>query len=101
MDKRSAPFTVVTIGLALILITIRSQHTGPSTAVSGVTRALLPLSFEPNQGQADPRVKFISRSNGGTIFLTPNEAVLALTRVSFPVAKNLSQGGGAEAAPPP
>ena len=38
----------------------------------------LPLSFEPNQGQTDPQVKFLSRGRGYTLFLTPTEAVLAL-----------------------
>ena len=37
----------------------------------------LPLSFEENQGQADPRAKFISRGNGYTLFLTSTEAVLS------------------------
>jgi len=30
----------------------------------------LPLSFEANTGQADPRVKFLSRGSGYTLFLT-------------------------------
>ncbi|HEY6293124.1 MAG TPA: choice-of-anchor D domain-containing protein [Terriglobia bacterium] len=38
----------------------------------------LPLSFEANQGQTDRRVKFLSRGAGYTLFLTGNEAVLAL-----------------------
>ncbi len=38
----------------------------------------LPLSFELNQGQTDERVKFLSRANGFTLFLTPTEAVLSL-----------------------
>lgn len=38
----------------------------------------LPLSFEANAGQVDPRVDFISRGSGYTLFLTPGEAVLAL-----------------------
>jgi hypothetical protein len=38
----------------------------------------LPLSFEVNQGQADADVKFLSRGNGYSLFLTNNEAVLAL-----------------------
>ena len=38
----------------------------------------LPLSFEANQGQTDPRVKFFARGNGYTMFLTSTEAVLAL-----------------------
>jgi len=38
----------------------------------------LPLSFEPNQGQTDPSVKFVSRGSGYALFLTSNGAVLAL-----------------------
>ncbi len=40
----------------------------------------LPLSFEANHGQADTSVKFISRGSGYQLFLTGNEAVLALNR---------------------
>jgi photosystem II stability/assembly factor-like uncharacterized protein len=40
----------------------------------------LPLSFEENQGQADEEVKFISRGANSDLFLTANEAVLALHR---------------------
>ena len=36
------------------------------------------LSFEANQGQTDPRVKFLSRGSGYTLFLTGDEAVLSL-----------------------
>jgi hypothetical protein len=38
----------------------------------------LPLSFEANKGQTDSQVKFISRGNGYTLFLTSTEAVLSL-----------------------
>ena len=38
----------------------------------------LPLSFEPNRGQAEPTVQFLSREAGYTLFLTGDEAVLAL-----------------------
>jgi YVTN family beta-propeller protein len=38
----------------------------------------LPLSFEPNQGQTDPRVRFVARGSGYALFLTSNEAVLSL-----------------------
>jgi hypothetical protein len=38
----------------------------------------LPLSFEANQGQADGRVKFLSRTSGYSLFLTADEAVLTL-----------------------
>src|SRR5580765_7725178 len=42
----------------------------------------LPLSFEANQGQTDSQVKFLSRGNGYTLFLTSAEAVLSLQEPS-------------------
>ncbi|HKO96289.1 MAG TPA: SBBP repeat-containing protein [Pyrinomonadaceae bacterium] len=38
----------------------------------------LPLSFELNQGQTDGQVKFLARSSGYLLFLTPTEVVMAL-----------------------
>jgi hypothetical protein len=38
----------------------------------------LPLRFEPNQGQTDPRVKFLSRGTGYALFLTADGAVISL-----------------------
>jgi len=38
----------------------------------------LPLSFEANHGQADPKVKFLSRGHGYSVLLTSSEAVLTL-----------------------
>jgi len=46
--------------------------------------ANLPLTFEANQGQSDPKVKFLSRGDGYSLFLTSNEAVLALNQRSRP-----------------
>ena len=40
----------------------------------------LPMFFEPNQGQTDPRVKFLARGAGYGLFLTADEAVLQLHR---------------------
>ena len=42
----------------------------------------LPLSFEPNRGQTDAQVKFLSRAGNGTLWLTADEAVLAIGRSS-------------------
>jgi hypothetical protein len=39
-----------------------------------------PLSFETNVGQIDPRVRFLSRGNGYTLFFTLTGAVLSLSR---------------------
>jgi hypothetical protein len=71
-----------------------SQHTGivsPSSTLQpdSQTQAKiaenygkLPLSFEANQGQTDPNVKFFSRGSGYSLFLTGDEAVLTLSRKS-------------------
>jgi hypothetical protein len=40
----------------------------------------IPLSFEANQGQADPAVEFLSRGSGYALFLTSQEAVLSLSK---------------------
>jgi hypothetical protein len=57
----------------------------------------LPLSFEANQGQTDPSVKFLSRGGGYTLFLTLDEAVLSL--VKPPTRRALMPGrAGASAA---
>ncbi len=44
----------------------------------------LPLGFEANQGQTDSRVRFLSRGGGYSLFLTRDEAVLALKRGQTP-----------------
>ena len=38
----------------------------------------VPLSFEANQGQTDSQVKFLSRGDGYSLFLTSNEVVFKL-----------------------
>src|ERR1700759_5117071 len=40
--------------------------------------ARLPLSFEPNRGQTDSSVVFLSRVGGGGLFLTPTGALLKI-----------------------
>ena len=42
----------------------------------------LPLQFEPNVGQTDKRVRFLTHAGGGTLFLTGTEAVLTLPQRS-------------------
>src|SRR3954471_18584812 len=44
--------------------------------------AKLPLRFEPNLGQSDSRVKFLSRGSGYTLFLGHEEATLSLSQPS-------------------
>lgn len=55
------------------------------------TYGKLPLSFEPNQGQADAKVKFLSRGSGYTLLLTATEAVLRLNKPGLSVAEGSDQ----------
>ena len=74
----------------LLLTCARGQTVAPAThprtpaqratIVEGYGR--LPLTFEANQGQTDPQVKFVSRGAGYNLFLTTSEAVLTLRRAS-------------------
>src|SRR5580765_7321931 len=36
------------------------------------------ISFEPNQGQTDDRVKFVARGSGYNLFLTPSNALFSI-----------------------
>ncbi len=59
----------------------KASGQGPAARQALSTRAVsLPMFFEPNQGQTDPRVKFLARGAGYGLFLTADEAVLQLHR---------------------
>ncbi len=51
---------------------------GKSSAPPATRSYLMPLSFEENQGQVDPQVKYLARGQGYTLFLTPGAEVLGL-----------------------
>jgi len=72
-------------GLAKHIVAPGKQPTRISTPAPDAPRlsaseafGKLPLSFEKNQGQADPQVKFLSRGQGYMLFLKATEAVVAL-----------------------
>jgi hypothetical protein len=52
----------------------------PAAAKTSGAYSDLPLSFEENHGQTDPRVNYLARGRGYTLFLTPTKEVLALQR---------------------
>src|SRR5579872_1456057 len=47
----------------------------------------LPMAFEGNRGQTDSRVQFLSRGKGYQLFLTPQEAVLAMRDAKSPSSR--------------
>ncbi len=54
----------------------RADAKAQSAALAGYGK--LPLSFEPNHGQSDSQVRFLSRGAGYTLFLTSEGATLSL-----------------------
>jgi hypothetical protein len=54
----------------------------PASATVQANYGKLPLSFEANQGQSDPQVKYLARGNGYSLYLTDSAAVLALTKAN-------------------
>jgi uncharacterized protein (TIGR03437 family) len=67
------------VSLFLTGIAASAQTPSPQVAAS---YGKLPLSFEPNRGQTDRRVQFVSRGAGYTIFLSPTSATFALRRTA-------------------
>jgi hypothetical protein len=84
-----AAMLLVAAGAAVLGLGFHAPLTSPATLAQSPAFAksnplaltpygLRPLMFEPNQGQAAPSVKFIARGSGYGLFLTGDEAVLAL-----------------------
>ena len=81
-------------------------HVGTSTTLPTGTPASklaiaaaygnLPLRFEANRGQADPRVRFLARGSGSELFLADTEAVLVLTK---PVSSDSKRAADVPAIP--
>jgi len=59
----------------------------------GIARAYgnLPMTFEPNRGQTDPSVKFLSRGLGYQLFLTQGKTVLSLKPHSTGMAQRTAK----------
>ena len=92
VHKNSLPSITLLIILTLLLAAffapkstgVSISNTGSQTSEAAASMppgafGRLPLSFEPNQGQTDARVKFLARGPGYGLFLTDNEAVFSLS----------------------
>jgi hypothetical protein len=66
-----------------------SRASGQATVTKQFAK--LPLSFEPNQGQADPGVKYLAHGPGYTLALSPAEATLVLTHPTPPAGPSKFQ----------
>jgi Beta-propeller repeat len=93
MRRILAITAVVAVGAALALAAVRAApvrsiptHRGAQPPASPAKDAYvgLPLRFEPNVGQADEQVTFLSRGHGYTMLMTRTGAVLKLGRSAKP-----------------
>ena len=71
-------FSLVVAGCLVLLGQMRDTRLDHTRQRAASRYEELPLSFEVNQGQADPSVKFVSHTSGAAVFLTNTEAVLSL-----------------------
>ena len=66
-------FLVATVFFLQISFQAQQPATDSAARLKG-----LPVSFEENHGQVDSQVQFLAHAGNGTIYFTPEEAVLAL-----------------------
>src|ERR1700691_6243082 len=91
----------VLLGLGSRRNTQKSVAQGPASPIPTLSRSSLkskpeargilgqlPLIFEPNQGQADPGVKFLARGPGYGLFLDASTAVLAMQTAPAPSSRS-------------
>ena len=110
VSTRRALIAVVSTGLAIAIPDrpVRSAApaetdgtaavVSPQAATARIAEAYgrLPLAFERNAGQSDPRVQFLARGHGYTLFLNRGgEAVLALRADASAPAQPSKESSGA------
>jgi hypothetical protein len=79
LSSQSNPVSLINQSATAVPL-IGASQTGPKAQAKILdSYGKLPLSFEANHGQADARVKFLSRTGGYSLFLTADEAVLTLS----------------------
>ncbi len=67
-----AVLSVVALAFGITSSLPGGEGSAPEASASAAY-AKLPIGFEPNRGQSDPRVRFLSRGSGYTLFLTRRE----------------------------
>jgi hypothetical protein len=89
--------TLACVILATLAATSSSSAQSPTavqanSSVRGADHGRLPLTFEVNRGQTGSDVKFLSRGQGYTAFLTAGSMVLSLRAASTPAFTNQNPG---------
>ena len=84
-------------GLVLSLLVGAPVGQAEAAAILTPGPARPALAFEPNQGQADPAVKFLARGRGFGLFLTQTETVLVVSPAAGAARRPGADGGEATA----
>lgn len=90
---------LVSFAVAGKLPSLRAADPPPAASphASQASGSYLPLSFEPNQGQAGGDAKYLARGKGYTVRFTTNAVELSLQK---PGARSQKSGGGGEQTEP-
>jgi hypothetical protein len=79
---------------------VRVRPNNGKSLPPGLAHVSIPITFEPNVGQTDSRVKFLGRGKGLTVFLTQDEIALQVGQSKSSEANPLnSRAFGAELSP--
>src|SRR3954451_7158902 len=70
--------TFVCAGAAFGLLGSQGAPPARTPAAMAASAVRLPLAFEANGGRTDPRVRFLARGEGYTMFFTDRDAVFSL-----------------------
>jgi hypothetical protein len=74
----SCVFGVLLVAELALPLTVQNEPVRPKAHGILANDFQAPISFEPNQGQTDDRVKFMARGSGYNLFLTPSNALFSL-----------------------
>jgi hypothetical protein len=81
--KEVRGFSAIVPLLAIVLAAAWSGSSAKQKVAVSKDRKIfsrLPVAFEPNRGQTDQRVKYMAKGSGFRLFLTQDEAVIAMQR---------------------
>jgi N-acetylneuraminic acid mutarotase len=95
---------MLVLGMAALLPLVSLLSPGsPGPLAPGLGRVStqpLPLSFEPNRGQAGDSVRYVAHAPGGTLYFAPSEVALVLSGVKEPAGPAGIPGAGTRAPRP-
>lgn len=96
-DTQASPLRALFLAGLIVTALFTDTSTGPATLSRSTSHAQQkrivenggepPVGFKANRGQAEKRVKFLSRGGSYGLYLTGNEAALILNKTAFGKAR--------------